>query len=166
MHSECDVFRSGCSKTIGLVYVCESLSSTWIQISVQTVDFPLSRVFVCLSASIFHPQSWTLAERRTCVCMKYSAWPERRYRLQFSSCLCLPPRMKPYRIMSTLRLLLPQHPRLACHNTDTGREAGEEGESAGSVTAPLFCLCPQQRTKFIPSAAPETMLITQLFPSL
>lgn len=71
----------------------------------------------------------------SCVCKEYTVWPERRHRLQFHSSLCLPPRMKPYRIMSTLSLLLPQHRQLACHNTLT--YAGREKESTGSVKATL-----------------------------
>lgn len=57
----------------------------------------------------------------------------------FTAAFVCPLRMKPYRIMSTLRLLLPQHRRLACHNTltEAGREKQRERESAGSVKAIL-----------------------------
>jgi len=115
-------------------------------------EWPLSSAPVYLSASIFiynacvcQSDGWAgtlkvAVTDRASLCIEYAVWPERRHRLQFHSSLCLPPRMKPYRIMSTLRLLLPQHRRLACHNTLTqaGRDISREGESAGSVKATLF----------------------------
>lgn len=75
-----------------------------------------------------------------CVCMEYAGWPKGRHRLQFHSNLCLPPRMKPYRIMNTLRLLLPQHRQLACHNTVTqaGREKKGERKSQLDLSKPHF----------------------------
>lgn len=123
----------------------------------------LTRFEGTCAAEILQRRALCLSRSRACICMEYTAKPEKRHRLQFHCSLCLPPRMEPYRIMSTLTALFPQHRRLACHNSLTqagtegkGEESKRKGESAGSVRGTLS---PERGAEFIPSAV--TTVVTQ-----
>lgn len=73
----------------------------------------------------------------------------------FPSSLCWPPRMKPYRIISTLRRLLPQHRQLACHNTLTQSQRGGKGGGGSQLdlSKPHFGSAAGGWMLYLPSAA-------------